>query len=80
MMEWTKEKPTISGYYWPRNDLTKHDQENGFEPDPKKAIVKYCAKDRFTSEEEIYFCGNEVRTMVSDFVSAEWAGPIEPPK
>lgn len=65
-MNWTKDKPLVSGYYWLAwNEQAQIVQAWGFQNDPPDAV---------------YFMGNDCGIEMRDLTNAFWLGPLIQPE
>lgn len=70
-MQWTKEKPTTSGYYWVKDKGEITIALITINDNPNDSTVLFMGEDR---EWPDTFKGD------AEFKNAEWMGPIQPPK
>lgn len=76
-MQWTKENPTVPGYYWLRNYLFVEALGLGFTVTHEPKIVNLYSS--LGLPLELIFCGNDCVSSLDDLVEAEWFGPLLPP-
>jgi hypothetical protein len=69
-MKWTTEKPTQDGWYWYRPA-----------PDDNRPLITWIQMVSFpiTQTVEAFASCEELANFV-DYISGEWAGPLEPPE
>lgn len=78
MNSWSKEAPTIAGYYWLRNYLFAENKAHGFEVEHKPTIVNLYRWHE-SLPLDLTFTGNDCVASLDDLVEAEWFGPLLPP-
>lgn len=74
MNQW-KDRPDQPGFYWLGHRQLKRPIQSLRPPRPRsEAIIAH-----YLAPDEIYLADSDLRIALSDFVFAEWYGPLQPP-